>query len=149
MTIFKTVVKLAIAILCLAIPALAHADALLTPDGNFAAPDSAFYSNMDIAAYTEVMNPSSTTSLTLFPVDPASADYERAVGNAMASSAWTAADSDLYPSWVPIYSGLWPSDEFGLTPEPPTLVLTALGLLGLAVAGNRRRVLARTEAQSK
>lgn len=145
MTNSKTVAKLPVAMLCLAISALAHADAILTTGGNFTPPNSSLFSYTDITAYTEVMNPSLTNSLTSFPADPASVSYEAQAAAAVNSGLWTGADANLLPSWVPIYPFYLPNDGTDLAPEPSTLVLTALGLLGLAVVGNRRKDLARSK----
>lgn len=226
---FRMTAKITIAILCLAIPALGHADSILTLDGNFAAPDYAFYSYTDTAcaaqgstpvgpyitnlngdgyidslvlticydfasdtpvgtalsgkiepvsyftgaAYTEIMestflvnelsadgglnaplatrgalsfaiwelmNPSSTTSLTPFPADPAAQSYEAQAALAVSSGAWTVTDANQYPTWVPVDSAYQRFALIDEAPEPSTLVLTGLGLLGLCLAGGRPRV---------
>jgi len=234
---FRAVAKRAVAILCLAIPALAHADTILTLDGNFAAPDYTFYSYTDSAgnshgnipispyitnlngggynnasaltfcydydsdtpvgtalsgsvelvgsftgaAYTEIMestylvnelmtdgglsvplatrgalsfaiwelmNPTSATGFSTFPSNPDSLSYEAQAASAVSSGAWTVADANLYPTWVPVDPAYQRFAVVDLTPEPSTLVLTALGLLGLAVVGNRRKVFARIKTPS-
>ncbi len=100
-------------------------------------------------AIWEIMNPSSNTSLTPFPSNAAAAEYENAAASAVNSGAWTESDANLYPTWVPADPAYQRFGLIDLAPEPSTLVLTGLGLLGLAVAGIRRRRLANIEVQSK
>jgi hypothetical protein len=88
------------------------------------------------------MNPSSTTELTPFPTDPASEFYETQAANAVASGAWTTGDANLYPTWVPADPAYQRFGLIAVAPEPPTLVLTGLGLLGLAlIVGKSRAVI--------
>jgi hypothetical protein len=96
-------------------------------------------------AIWELMNPSSTNSLASFPSDPDSLTYEAQAAAAVTSGAWTVADANQYPTWVPDDSAYQRFGIIDLAPEPSTLVLTGLGFLGLAVAGGRRWVLARAE----
>jgi hypothetical protein len=95
-------------------------------------------------AIWEIMYPSSTTNGTPFPADPAAQPYEVEAANAVANHSWTAADNALYPTWVPsdpsiqrlgtVFSNVSPVSA---TPEPASLVLIGLGLLGLAALGRK------------
>lgn len=83
-------------------------------------------------AIWEITNPSSNTGYTLFPTDPAALPYESQAAAAVASNTWTIADADQYPTWEPGSSDAL-IQRFGtvLTPEPSSVVLVGLGLLGL------------------
>jgi len=98
-------------------------------------------------AIWELMNPSSTTSLAVFPTDPAAVPYEKAAINAVANGIWTAADAAHFPTWVPDDSSI---QRFGgivlasdppvskpliQTPEPSSLIPLGFGILGLLVFG--------------
>ncbi len=91
-------------------------------------------------AIWEIMNPSSTTMLPSFPSDPAAQPWIAAAAQAVTSGAWTVADSDRYPTWVPDDPSI---QRFGIvfhnepaTPEPATLIATGLALVA---CGMRRR----------
>jgi hypothetical protein len=90
-------------------------------------------------AIWEIMNPSSTTSLKPFPADPASVSYESEAASAVAGGAWTPSDAAQYPTWVPANPAYQRFGMIDLAPEPSTLVLTGLGLLGLSLAGGRSK----------
>lgn len=88
-------------------------------------------------AIWEIMNPSSTTSGFPFPSDPAAQPYETEAALAVAGGSWTAADSAVYPTWVPDDSSI---QRFGtVLPEPASSVLMGAGMLGFAVLGYKRR----------
>ena len=93
-------------------------------------------------AIWELMNPSSTTSISPFPSDPASQAYESQAALAVSSSTWTAADANLYPTWVPANPAYQRFAIISEAPEPPTMVLMVLGLLGFAFVWSRSRGLA-------
>jgi len=101
-------------------------------------------------AIWEIMNPTSTTKITPFPTDPAAIPYEQQAADAVTGGAWTTANADQYPTWMPdnIASiqrfGVNPPDQ---APEPATLVLTCLGLLGLGLVAGRSRVLMLNKAR--
>jgi hypothetical protein len=93
-------------------------------------------------AIWEIMYPSSTTNGPAFDSDPAAQPYELEAATAVADESWTAADSALYPTWVPadsslqrfgvIVEGSLVDDSESPTPEPASLGLAGLGVLGLA-----------------
>ena len=93
-------------------------------------------------AIWEIMYPSSTTNGPAFESDPAAEPYELEAATAVADEAWTAADSARYPTWVPddsslqrfgvILEGSLVDDFVSPTPEPDSLSLAGLGILGLA-----------------
>jgi hypothetical protein len=94
-------------------------------------------------AIWEIMNPSSTTEITPFPTDPAAIPYELQAAAAVSSGAWNTADADEFPTWVPDDTLI---QRFGTesTPEPATIVLTGLGLLGLGFLVLKSRIRAIT-----
>jgi hypothetical protein len=92
-------------------------------------------------AIWEIMNPSSTTSSTPFPTDPAAIPYENEAAAAVASGAWTAADADQFPTWMPDDTLIQRFGTESRTPEPATFVMTGLGLLGLGLVAGRSRAL--------
>ncbi len=95
-------------------------------------------------AVWELMNPSSTTSTSEFPTDPAALPYEAAAVTAVADGAWTAADSAQYPTWVPDdpslqrFAVVLSSQMNGDVPEPGSLALMGAGILGLALWRKRK-----------
>jgi hypothetical protein len=118
----------------------------LVDDGNLNAP-LATRGAISLAIW-EIMNPSSTTKSTPFPTDPAALPYESEAAAAVASGAWTTADADQYQTWMP--DDIASIQRFGMvtqTPEPATLVLTSLGLLGLGLVAGRSRVLTLIKAR--
>jgi hypothetical protein len=89
-------------------------------------------------AIWEIMNPTSTTKSTPFPTDPAALPYEADAAAAVADGSWTAADADQYETWMP--DNIASIQRFGVSesaPEPGTLVLTGLGLLGFGLIYKR------------
>jgi hypothetical protein len=99
-------------------------------------------------AIWEIMYPSSTTNGPVFDSDPAAQPYELEAADAVEDGSWTAADSALYPTWVPDDSDL---QRFGVildgvtavttdspTPEPASFGLMALGVIGLAALSSNR-----------
>ena len=95
-------------------------------------------------AIWEIMNPSSTTTLAQFPSDPAAQPWEQAAALAVANGSWTAADSAVYPTWIPDDPSI---QRFGVVfagqapvPEPASLGLIGLGLLGIGLVGRRQRM---------
>jgi hypothetical protein len=88
-------------------------------------------------AIWEIMNPSSATSGFPFPSDPAAQPYETEAAIAVTGGLWTAADSAVYPTWVPTDSSI---QRFGtVLPEPASSVLIGSGILGLAMLECKRR----------
>lgn len=92
-------------------------------------------------AIWDIMNPSSTSPLTPFPIDPAAQSYEAAAAAAVAGGSWTTADSALYPTWIPDDPNL---QRFAIVfsndpaaPEPASLALIALGIVVLGVCGRK------------
>ncbi len=88
-------------------------------------------------AIWEIMNPSSTDSVTPFASDPAAQPYELQAVDAVSDGSWTIADANLYPTWVPVAPSS--AQRFAVisldeAPEPPTGVLVGLGLLSLGLA---------------
>jgi PEP-CTERM motif len=86
-------------------------------------------------AIWEIMNASSTTSLSNFPTDPAALPWEAAATQAVTSGAWTIAQSARYPTWVPDNPSI---QRFGIvfngetpTPEPAVPILVGIGLIAL------------------
>lgn len=117
----------------------------LNADGNLNAP-LATRGALALAIW-DVTNPSSTTEITPFPTDPAALSYEAEAFAAVKSGAWTAADANQYQTWVPDdissvqrFGVITPESGPGSVPEPSTLVLTSLGLLGLGLFTGRSRV---------
>jgi hypothetical protein len=90
-------------------------------------------------AIWETMNPSSTTSGFPFPSDPAAQTYEIEAALAVSDGSWTAADSAVYPTWVPADPSI---QRFGVVllsaPEPASWILMGAGILGLAVLACKR-----------
>jgi hypothetical protein len=89
-------------------------------------------------AIWETMNPSSTTGGFPFPSDPAAQPYEIGAASAVSDGLWTAADSAVYPTWVPADPSI---QRFGVVlsaPEPASWILMGAGMLGLAVLGCKR-----------
>ena len=100
-------------------------------------------------AIWEIMNPSSTTASAVFPSDPAAQSYENAAANAVASGAWTTADSAMYPTWVPNdpsiqrFGVILVADAPSSVPEPANLGLVGSGLLSAAFLYRKRKLMAR------
>ena len=95
-------------------------------------------------AIWQIMNPSSDTGVANFPADPAAQPYITSAVNAVATGAWNAADSALYPTWVPNDPSI---QRFGVVmngetpaPEPATVVIVGMVLIVLSY---RRRTASR------
>jgi len=98
-------------------------------------------------AIWQIMNPSSTTSISPFPDAPAAQSWIIQAETAVNNGWWTSADSAEFPTWVPQDSTL---QRFGLVlppmtgtsvlmPEPGSLALIGCGLAGLAAMARKRR----------
>jgi hypothetical protein len=92
-------------------------------------------------AIWEIMNPSSTTGSLPFPTDPAAIPYEQQAAAAVASGAWSTADADQFPTWMPDDTLIQRFGTESRTPEPATCVMTGLGLLGLGLVVGRSRAI--------
>lgn len=95
-------------------------------------------------AIWEIMNPSSTTSTSQFPTDPAAEPWEALAAQAVANGSWTVADSARYPTWVPDNPAI---QRFGVVfpneapvPEPNTSVLIGCGFVFLAFCFRKLRI---------
>lgn len=100
-------------------------------------------------AIWQIMYPSSNNNGAAFPTDPAAQPFELDAAAAVANGSWTAADSALYPTWIPDDSSI---QRFGMilpgapensqgpsAPEPASWGLFAIGILGLAAFHYRAR----------
>jgi hypothetical protein len=95
-----------------------------------------------------IMYSSPTTMQPVFDSDPALQPHKLEAAEAVAGGSWTVADSALYPTWIADDSSL---QQFAVifedstdvspdssTPEPASLGLMGLGVLGLAAFGYRK-----------
>ncbi len=86
----------------------------------------------------------SSLNPTPFPEDPAAQPWVTAAQNAVTSGAWTEADADMYPYWVPDSNesaqrfGIEEVYLFNGAPEPGTFGLIGASLVGLGLLFRKR-----------
>ena len=90
-------------------------------------------------AIWQIMNPSSTTQISSFPNNPAAQSYITDAIVAVGNGSWTAADANLYSTWMPDDIYIQRFDAPSPTPEPGSLILLGTGMIGLATFLYRRR----------